>query len=58
MLGSTLALCSIPTSPILRCAIPTPFSGRLSTLSPVLLSLFLNLLLTSKDEVPASGVSW
>lgn len=58
MLSTTLALCVVPTSPVLRCAISTPFSLPLSPLSPVLVSPLSLLLLKSKDEVLPSGVSW
>ena len=57
MTGPTLALRPIPTFPALQCAFLTPSLRSVSPLSPESLSLFLVLFLTSKDEVPASGVS-
>lgn len=51
---STLPTSAFPSN----CAFITPFSGSVSPLSPEFLSLLLVSLPKSKDEVPASGVSW
>lgn len=51
---STLPTSAFPSN----CAFITPLSGSVSPLSPEFLSLLLVSLPKSKDEVPASGVSW
>jgi hypothetical protein len=57
MTGTALALSPVPTSPILRCAISTPYFSLLSPLSPVPSPLLLFFSSRSKDEVLPSGVS-